>query len=63
MSKQNFVSIFELTILAADLDITRLSLADENTILIEFKSGGKRLVDITADSKAAIILDTMKYVF
>ena len=63
MNKQDFVTVFELVLLAADLDITRLSLADENTVMIEFKGGGKRLVDITADSNAAIILENMKHVF
>lgn len=42
MNKQDFVTVFELVLLAADLDITRLSLADENTVMIEFKGGGKR---------------------
>lgn len=63
MSKEDFISIFELTLISANLDITGLTLADENTVLIEFKGGGKRKVDIEADSYGAIILDTMKHVF
>lgn len=63
MSKQDFVCIFELTLLAANLDITDLSLVDDNTAQITFKGGGTRKVNIEADSYGAIILDIMKHVF
>lgn len=63
MSKEDFISIFELTLISANLDVAGLTLADENTVLIEFKGGGKRKVNIECDSFGAIILDTMKHVF
>ena len=63
MSKQDFISVFELTLLSANLDIIGLSLLDDDTAHITFKGGGKRQVNITADSFGAIILDIMKHVF
>lgn len=63
MSKEDFISIFELTLISANLDIIKLTLADENHVLITFKGGGKRKVNIECDSFGAIILDTMKHVF
>lgn len=63
MSKADFISIFECTLCAANLDITGLSLADDSHAVITFKGGGTRRVNIEADSYGAIILDVMKYVF
>ncbi|MCI9632918.1 MAG: hypothetical protein HFH18_06690 [Ruminococcus sp.] len=63
MSKEDFVSIFELTLVSANLDIISLTLIDDNTIQITFKGGGTRRVNIEADSYGAIILDIMKYAF
>lgn len=63
MSKEDFISIFEATLLCADLDITGLSLLDNNTAQIEFRGGGKRTVNIEADSFGAIIIDVMKHAF
>lgn len=63
MSKSDFVSIFELTLVSANLDIIGLSLIDDNTAQITFKGGGTRKVNIEADSFGAIILDIMKHVF
>lgn len=63
MSKEDFISVFELTLLSANLDIIRLSLLDDDHVQITFKGGGKRKVNITADSYGAIILDVMKYAF
>lgn len=63
MSKEDFISIFELTLISANLNIIKLTLADENHVLITFKGGGKRKVNIECDSFGAIILDTMKHVF
>lgn len=63
MSKSDFISIFELTLVSANLDIIGLSLIDDNTAQITFKGGGTRRVNIEADSFGAIILDVMKYVF
>lgn len=63
MSKSDFITIFELTLVSANLDITALSLIDDSTAQITFKGGGTRRVNIEADSFGAIILDVMKYVF
>ena len=63
MSKSDFITIFELTLISANLDITALSLIDDSTAQITFKGGGTRRVNIEADSYGAIILDVMKYAF
>ena len=63
MSKSDFVSIFELTLVSANLDIIGLSLIDDSTAQITFKGGGTRKVNIEADSHSAIILDVMKHVY
>lgn len=63
MSKSDFISIFELTLVSANLDIIGLSLVDDNTAQITFKGNGTRKVNIEADSYGAIILDVMKHVF
>lgn len=63
MSKSDFISIFELTLVSANLDIIGLSLVDDNTAQITFKGGGTRRVNIEADSYSAIITDIMKKVY
>ena len=63
MSKEDFISVFELTLLCADLDVTGLSLVDDSNVLITFKGNGTRKVNIEADSFGAIIIDVMKNVF
>ena len=63
MSKAEFISIFELTLVSANLDVTGLSLIDDNHVQITFKGGGTRKVNIEADSYGAIIQDVMKYAF
>ncbi len=63
MSKEDFISNFELTLVSANLDVDALSLLDDNTAQITFKGGGKRKVNIGADSYGAIIIDVMKHVF
>lgn len=63
MSKEDFISVFELTLLCADLDVTGLSLVDDSNVLITFKGNGTRKVNIEADSFGAIIIDVMKHVF
>lgn len=63
MSKEDFVSIFELTLVSANLDIISLTLIDDNTVQITFKGGGTRRVNIEADSHSAIILGVMKHVY
>lgn len=63
MSKSDFISVFELTLLSANLDVVGLSLIDDDHVQIIFKGGGRRIVNITADSYGAIVVDVMKYVF
>ena len=63
MSKIDFISVFELTLLCAELDVTGLSLVDDSHVLITFKGNGTRKVNIEADSLGAIIVDVMKHVF
>ncbi len=63
MSKEDFISIFELTLVSAGLDVAALSLLDDNTAQVTFKGGGKRKVNIEADSYGALIIDVMKHVF
>ena len=63
MSKEDFIAVFETTLLCANLDVIGLSLIDNDHVLIRFKGDGTRKVNITTDSFGAIILDVMKYVF
>ena len=63
MNKEDFIAVFETTLLCANLEVTGLSLIDNDHVLIRFKSNGTKKVNITADSYGAIILDVMKYVF
>ncbi|MDE6320634.1 MAG: hypothetical protein K2M22_13210 [Lachnospiraceae bacterium] len=63
MKKKEFIAVLEHTLLCANLDVTELSLIDDNTVQITFKGGGKRRVNIEADSYGAIIVDVMKHVF
>ncbi len=63
MEKKEFIKVLETTLLCAELDVTGLSLIDDKTVLIAFKGGGTRLVNIEADSYGAIIVDVMKHVF
>ena len=63
VSKKRFIALLEAALLCADLDITGLSLIDDNTVQITFKGGGRRRVNIEADSYGAVIVDVMKYVF
>ncbi len=63
MEKKQFIAVLEHTLLCADLDVTGLSLIDDNTVQITFKGCGKRRVNIEADSYGAVIVDVMKHVF
>lgn len=63
MEKREFIAVLETTLICAELDVTGLSLIDDNTVQIKFKGGGTRRVNIEADSYGAIIVDVMKYVF
>lgn len=63
MRKEDFIAVFEATLLCANLDVISLSLLDDNHVLIRFKGNGTKKVNIEADSYGAIIVDVMKYVF
>lgn len=63
MEKKEFIAVLEHTLICAELDITGLSLIDDNTVQVRFKGGGTRRVNIEADSYGAIIVDVMKHVF
>lgn len=63
MSKADFISVFEATLICANLDVIGLKLIDDDHVLITFKGNGTCTVNITADSYGAIICDVMKYVF
>ena len=63
MNKEDFIAVFETTLLCANLEVIGLSLIDNDHVLIKFKGNGTKKVNITADSYGAIILDVMKYVF
>lgn len=63
MSKEDFIAVFEATLICAELDVIALTLLDEDTVQITFKGGGIRNVNITADSYGAIIVDVMKHAF
>ena len=63
MRKEDFIAVFEATLLCANLDVIGLSLVDDNHVLIRFKGNGTKKVNIEADSYGAIIVDVMKYVF
>lgn len=63
MSKEDFIAVFEATLLCANLDVIGLSLADDSHAVITFRGGGTRKVNIEADSFGAIIVDVMKHVF
>lgn len=63
MSKEDFIAVFETTLVCANLNIIGLSLVDDNNVLITFKGNGTRKVNIEADSYSAIIVDVMKHAF
>lgn len=63
MEKRKFIAVLETTLICAELDVTGLTLVDDNTVQIRFKGGGARRVNIEADSYGAIIVDVMKHVF
>lgn len=63
MCKEDFIAVFETTLICANLDVTGLSLVNDNIVQITFKGNGIRIVNIEADSYGAIILDVMKHCF
>lgn len=63
MDKKEFIAILEKTLANAKLDVTALELLDNDTVEITFKGGGRRKVNIEADSYGAVILDVVKHCF
>lgn len=60
MNKKEFIATFETTLINANLEVIALELLDNDTVQIAFKGGGKRRVNIEADSYGTIINDIMK---
>lgn len=63
MDKKEFIVTLETTLTNAKLDVIALELLDNDTVEITFKGGGRRKVNIEADSYGAIILDVVKHCF
>lgn len=63
MDKKEFIVTLETTLANANLDVIALELLDNDTVEITFKGGGRRKVNIEADSYGAIILDVVKHCF
>lgn len=60
MSKQDFISILEVTLISANLEVAALTLLDSDTVMITFRNGYKKKVCIECDSYGAIILDVTR---
>jgi len=63
MCKEDFIAVFEATLLCANLDVIGLFLIDDSHVMIKFKGNGMKKVNIAADSFGAIIVDVMKHCF
>lgn len=63
MDKKEFIVTLETTLTNAKLDVIALELLDNDTVEITFKGGGRRKVNIEADSYGAVILDVVKHCF
>lgn len=63
MDKKEFIVTLETTLTNANLDVIVLELLDNDTVEITFKGGGRRKVNIEADSYGAVILDVVKHCF
>lgn len=63
MDRKEFIVTLETTLTNAKLDVIALELLDNDTVEITFKGGGRRKVNIEADSYGAIILDVVKHCF
>lgn len=62
VNKAAFVRAVGFLLQAADVGVEKVVLYDDETALVMFESGAKKQVDITCDSRAAIILDITKAV-
>lgn len=63
MTKADFVKKLEEVVCFADVFIESLTLRDDETIVIRYKTGWEKTVDIACDSKAAIIRDVAKQLY
>lgn len=61
--KKESIITFKKTLVNTNIDMTVLELLDNETVQIMFNDGGRRKVNITADSYGAIILDVIKHCF
>ncbi len=60
MSKEDFISILEVTLISANLEVAALTLLDNDTVMITFRNGYTKKVCIECDSYAAIVLDVTR---
>lgn len=62
VSKKELIKSLEQTLRLTRAGVVGLELVDEDNVEITFRGGGKRLVNIEADSGIAIIRDVTKAV-
>ena len=60
MSKEDFISILEVTLISANLEVAALTLLDNDTVMITFRNGYTKKVCIECDNFAAIVLDVTR---
>ncbi len=60
MNKEDFISILEVTLISANLEVAALTLLDNDTVMITFRNGYTKKVCIECDSYAAVILDVTR---
>lgn len=58
--KKAFINQLKALLLVADVDLADLELLDIDTVEVSYTGGGKRRVNIAADSRIAIIRDVAK---
>lgn len=57
VTKEQFIKSLEDTLKLTRAGVDRLELVDDDTVVIHYDGGGKRLVNIALDSATAIIRD------
>lgn len=60
MSKEDFISILEVILISANLEVAALTLLDNDAVMITFRNGYTKKVCIECDSYAAIVLDVTR---
>ena len=63
MTKAEFVKKLEELVCFADIFIESLTLRDDETIVIRYKTGWEKTVNISCNSKAAIIRDVANQLY